>query len=89
MTTPERHQAYITLVRTLATQLWLAYIGLLSLQGEWNAQDYGTTLGDGTGVNAGITKAMVGAATFATPDAMTTLFASGHATNLTAVLLPS
>lgn len=89
MTTPERQQAYITLVRTYATQLWLAYQGLLSLQAEWNAQDYGTNLENGAGVNQGISNAMVGAAIFATPNAMTTLFASGHATNLTAVLLPS
>ncbi len=81
-----RQQDYISTARTLNRQLWDAINELKAMQVEWNALDYGSTLGDGEGANAGYTKAEVGAVVFDTTNAMATLLASGHATNLAKLL---
>ncbi len=81
-----RKSDYITLARQHTTTLWNAYLELKSLQSEWSAQDYGNTLGDGEGANEGYTSTQVGAVVFATADALETLFATGHATNITDLL---
>lgn len=81
-----RHQDYITTVRTNAKAIWNAQQALIAAQQEWNALDYGTTLTDGIGENAGITKVMVGAVAFDTANAIKTLLESGHATNIAKLL---
>ena len=81
-----REQDYISTVRALNRQLWEALNGLKSLQREWSALDYGNTLDAGTGANAGISGADVGAVVFATADAITTLLDTGHATNMAKLL---
>lgn len=82
-----RESEYITKARVYARMVWNGAQGLKSLQPEHTAQDYGTTLDTPTeGDNEGITKEQVGAAVFATADALKALFDTGHATNLTDLL---
>lgn len=81
-----RESDFITRARAAARKIWDGENELELLQNEYNAQDYGTTLNTGTGENEGITKTQVGAAVFATADAVRTLFNTGHATNLTDLL---
>ena len=81
-----RHQNYITEARQAAKKVWDGISELQSLQGEWNALDYGTTLADGVDQNDGYTGSEVGAAVFATSDALETLMANGHGTNLASLL---
>lgn len=81
-----REQDYISEARNLNRQLWNALNGLKGMQREFTALDYGTTLADGEGDNAGITKVDVGAVVFATTDAIIDLFNSGHATNCAKLL---
>ena len=81
-----RQQDFISTVRNHAKAIWAAEQALLALQSEWNALDYGNTLEDGLGENAGITRAEVGSVTFDTANAINTLFGQGHATNLAKLL---
>lgn len=82
-----RHEDYVTTVRARARALWEAYVDLLGLQSEWNAQDYANTLDlDPTGENGHLSATEVGAAVFDTPNALKTLMDAGHATNLTEML---
>ena len=81
-----RHQDYITLARDRTKSLWQAYLDLKEMQSEWSALDYGTTLSDGAGANLGYNKAHVGSVVFDTVNALTTLFNTGHATNLSSLL---
>lgn len=81
-----RSDQYISEVRANAKALWTAWEALKEAQREWNALDYGNTLADGTGSNAGITKAMVGAVAFATADAIETVMNAGNATNVAKLL---
>lgn len=81
-----RQQDFITEARQQAANLYNAIIALEGMQSEWNAQDYGSTLADGEGANAGYTAAEVGAVVFDTANAMRTQLAAGHATNLTNLL---
>lgn len=81
-----RQDDYITEARQNARKLWDAVNDLKALQNEWNSLDYGSTLENGTGDNAGYTKSEVGSVVFATTDAILTLFASGHATNVAGLL---
>ena len=77
-----RSQDYISLIRTANRQIWDAVNTLVSAQREWNALDYGTTLGDGEGDNEGVTKIMVGAVAFDTANAFVATLNAGHATNM-------
>ena len=82
-----RESDYVTLARAAVAALWQAMHDLLTMQDEWNALDYGNTLDDGTGNNAGITKSMVGAAVFDTANEIKTrILQTGHATNLAKLL---
>lgn len=85
----DRASGFVTRARQNARQLLEACENLLAMHDEWNALDYGNTLsstpGAFVGSNAGLTKNMIGAAVFDTPNALTTLFAQGHATNLYSV----
>lgn len=86
MSTTSRQQQYINEARMETRNFWNAYQNLLSMQAEWNAQDYGTTLQPGEAQNSGIDRDDVGAVVFATMDAIKTLLATGHATNITNML---
>lgn len=81
-----REQDFITEARQHARNLLNAQLALESLQTEYNALDYGTTLDDGEGDNTGITKTMVGAVVFDTANAIRAVLAAGHATNLAKLL---
>lgn len=82
-----REQDYITLARQLNRQVWEGINGLVALQREWNALDYGNTLDDGDGDNTGVTAAEVGAVVFDTANAMVTdVLSEGHATNMAKLL---
>lgn len=86
MSTPQRQSDYISEARKLNKQLWTAWLGLLALQPEWNAEDYGNTLADGIDGNAGITGAQIGAVVFATANAIKTVMDAGNATNIANIL---
>lgn len=77
----QRDQQYITQVRALNKQVWEGIHALRALQPEWTALDYGNALEAGTGENAGILPAEVGAVVFDTADAFKALLDTGHATN--------
>lgn len=81
-----RESDYITEARRHARALWDAHRSLVALQAEWNALDYGNTLDDGVGANLGYNRAAVGSVVFDTANALTTLFATGHATNVANLL---
>ncbi len=81
-----REQEYIAQARAANRKIWDGINELKALQPEWNALDYGTTLDEGSGENAGITAAEVGAVVFDTANALTTLLAGGHATNMAKLL---
>lgn len=82
----DRQQDYITLARQQAKNLWSSINELVELQREWNALDYGNTLVDGVGENAGITKTAVGAVVFDTANAVVSVFNAGSATNIARLL---
>lgn len=81
-----RNQDYITLARNANRQVWDGINALVALQREYNAMDFGNTLPDGAGANAGITKAQVGAVVFDTANAFAAVLAAGHATNMARLL---
>lgn len=81
-----RSQDYITEARQANRALWDAINTLVSMQREWNALDYGNTLEDGTGSNAGVSAAEVGAVVFDTANALVAVLAQGHATNMAHLL---
>lgn len=84
-----RKSDFISEVRANVKALWNAQNNLRGLQNEWNALDYSTTLDnavDFVGQNEGLTKTMVGACVFDTPDAIKVVFDAGHATNLAKLL---
>lgn len=81
-------QDYYSNVRQAAQELWYAHHKLKGLQDQWNARDYTTTnpLPDGTGNNSDLTKADLSPVVFATTDAISTLMAAGHASNVARLL---
>lgn len=81
-----RENDYITEARQFNRLLWAAINGLLALQPEWNALDYGTTLSPGEAQNAGIQPADVGAVVFDTANALKALMQEGHASNVCKLL---
>lgn len=83
-----RHEDFYSETKVHAKAIWEAIHELKSLQAEYNALDYGSTLpdADAEGANAGLTKVEVGAVIFASTDAILTLFDDGHATNLAKLL---
>lgn len=82
----DRQQDYITEARHAARNVWDAILKLEALQSEYNALDYGNTLEDGEGENAGVTKLEVGAVVFDTANAMRVVLDAGHATNIARLL---
>lgn len=68
-----KQQDYISSVRDLANKVLEVVNKRSALQDEWNAGDYGNTLPDGVGSNAGITKSEVGAVAFDVFNAIDTV----------------
>ena len=82
-----RESDYVSETRQLARQLWDAVNGLVALQREWNALDYGNTLNTFEGENTGLVAADVGAVVFDTVNAIVSdVLSVGHATNLSKLL---
>lgn len=81
-----RQSDYVTEARAAVRKLWEGVNALAELQREWNALDYGSTLPDGTGANAGINKAQVGACVFDSANAVVAVLNTGVATNLAKLL---
>lgn len=81
-----RGSDFISEARQHAKALWDALNSLESMQHEWSALDYGSTLENGIGDNEGYTASAVGSVLFATTDAIRALMNSGHATNVANLL---
>lgn len=81
-----RHQDYISSIRTANRQIWEGINTLIAAQREWNALDYGNTLPAGEGENEGITKTQVGSVAFDSGNALVALLNGGHATNMAKLL---
>ncbi len=72
---------FIQQARLKTKAFWEAYQDLKDMQEQWNALDYGNNLENGV-----VLAADVGAVIFGTMDAVKTLLATGHATNLAKLL---
>ena len=81
-----RGSDFITLARQHNKNIWDGINALVALQREWNALDYGNTLEDDEGGNAGYTALEVGAVVFDTANAMVAVLGAGHATNMAKLL---
>ena len=81
-----RTEDFITEARIANKKIWDGINELVNAQREYNALDYGTTLPDGSGANAGVTKTEVGSVVFDTADAFLAVLAAGHATNMARLL---
>ena len=81
-----RENDYITQARSANRAIWDGIHALKALQSEWNALDYGSTLDEGVGENAGITAPEVGAVVFDTATALEAVLSAGHATNMAKLL---
>jgi hypothetical protein len=81
-----REQDYISTARQYNRHIWEGINGLIALQREWEALDYGTTLDPGEGDNEGITSADIGSVVFDTANAFVTVLDAGHATNMAKLL---
>lgn len=81
-----REQDFITLARQHNQKIWDGINALVAMQREWNALDYGTTLPDGEGGNAGYSADEVGAVVFDTANAFVAVLTTGHATNMAKLL---
>lgn len=81
-----RDSDYITNVRASAAAVFNGINTLLAAQEQWNALDYASTLPDGVGANAGVTKTQVGSVIFDTANALKTVLDAGNATNLANLL---
>lgn len=83
-----RQSDFVTLARQEARRLWEALNALEALQKEWNALDYGNTLGAEAfaGQNDHLNALQVGAVVFDTAAAIRAQFDAGHATNVARLL---
>ena len=77
-----RPDEYVNAVREANRAIWDGINTLITLQREYNALDYGNTLG----TVAGYTATQVGAVVFDTANAFGTVLASGYATNMAKLL---
>lgn len=78
-----RSNEFVADARRYSRMVWEGLAALKTLQREWNALDYGTTLP--TEID-GILRAEVGAVVFATADAIEIVLAAGNATNMAKLL---
>lgn len=77
---------YYNEVRAANKQVWEGALKLKSLQREYVALDYGTTLPAEVEGHDGVTPQEVGAVVFDTANALVTLLEAGHATNMSKLL---
>jgi hypothetical protein len=77
-----RKEEYIADVRRMNRALWDNLNAIEALQAEWNALDYGSTLG----THDGLTPTDVGAVVFDSVNALRATLAAGHATNMAKLL---
>ena len=86
-TIDRRQQDYYTLVRDANREAWNAMLKLVSLQREWQAQNYTETLAPGTGENTGLVAADLSAVIFDAANVVASTLASGnYATAMTKLL---
>lgn len=82
-----RESDYVTEARAAARKLWDLLFELEQLQQEWHSLDYGNTLDDGEGENAGISRAEVGAVIIDTCNELRTrITQTGHSANVAKLL---
>lgn len=77
-TTERRQQDYYSQVRQANRQAWEAMLTLVSLQNEWNAQNYTETLAPGIGENSGLLATDLSAVIFDAADAVASTLATGN-----------
>lgn len=86
-TAERRQQDYYTLVRDANREAWNAMLRLVSLQREWEAQNYTDTLAPGTGENTGLVAADLSAVIFDAANAVAEVLATnGYSTAMTKLL---
>jgi hypothetical protein len=87
-TAPEtRQQDYYTQVREANRAAWQAMLTLVSLQREWDAQNYAETLAPGEGNNSGLVASDLSAVIFDAANAVATVLATnGYSTAMTKLL---
>jgi hypothetical protein len=77
-----RKEEFVADARRYARAIWDNLNALQALQAEWNALDYGNTLG----THEGLVPTDVGSVVFDTATALRATLAAGHATNLAKLL---
>ena len=77
-TIDRRQQDYYTLVRDANREAWNAMLKLVSLQREWQAQNYTETLAPGAGENTGLVAADLSAVIFDAANAVAETLATGN-----------
>lgn len=87
-TAPEtRQQEYYFAVRDANRQAWSAMLTLVSLQREWDAQNYAETLAPGEGQNSGLVASDLSAVIFDAANAVAqVLGTNGYSTAMTKLL---
>jgi hypothetical protein len=90
MATDNRQADFISEARVHARAIYDAVNALVGMQNEFNYGGYGSGGADplpaGSGANAGILAADVGAVVFDTADALKTVLDGGHGANLAKLL---
>lgn len=81
-----REQDFISIAKAKNKAVWDGINELVAMQREWNAMDYGNTLGAGAGTNDKLTRVEVGAVVFDTANALVEVLNKGHATNMAKLL---
>ena len=82
-----RQQNYYTQVREANRQAWSAMLTLVSLQREWDAQNYAETLAPGEGQNSGLVASDLSAVIFDAANAVAQVLATnGYSTAMTKLL---
>lgn len=82
-----RQQIYYALVREANRAAWQAMLTLVSLQREWEAQNYAATLAPGEGENSGLVASDLSAVIFEAANAVAEVLATnGYSTAMTKLL---
>ena len=77
LTAPEtRQQNYYTQVRQANRAAWQSMLTLISLQREWDAQNYAETLAPGEGENSGLVASDLSAVIFDAANAVAEVLAT-------------
>jgi len=84
--TVNRPATYYSLVRSANVQIWQGLQALISLQEEWNANNYAVTLPAGSGDNVPLVAADLGAVVFDAADLLQAVLDAGVATSMAKLL---